>query len=152
MLDPLIFVDLFAETFALLKQHTVGVSHVASLRQSPAVTTSAYWLIGHIVATRAHVLVGLLEAPNTWDLATLARYIPESPIVADSSTYLFADLLRDLERSQAQLNAILGTITPEALQSVVDQRSVGAHLLFYHAHEAYHAGQLDIVCQLARES
>jgi len=38
------------------------------------------------------------------------------------------------------------------LESVVDQRTIGAHLLFYHAHEAYHAGQLDIVGQLARAS
>ena len=150
MLDPLVFVDLFSETYALLRRHTTGVSHAASLRQFPPVSICANWLVGHIVATRAHVLVGLLDAPNAWDLATLARYIPEAPIGDARGAHQFADLLRDLERSQDQLIAILNVIRPATLESVVDQRTIGAHLLFYHAHEAYHAGQLDIVCQLAR--
>ncbi len=94
------------------------------------------------------MLVGLLDAPNTWDLAALARYIPESPVGDAPGAWPFPDLLQDLERSQHQLNAILTAIMPETLQSVIDQRTIGAHLLFYHAHEAYHAGQLEIICQL----
>jgi len=150
MLDPLVLVDLFAETDALLQRHTAGVSHTASLRPLPTSAICVHWLVGHIVATRAHVLVGLLDAPNTWDLMTLARYIPEAPIGDARGAHQFADLLRELERAQDQLIAILNVITPETLESVVDQRTVGAHLLFYHAHEAYHAGQLDMVCQRAR--
>jgi len=99
MLDPLVFVDLFAETYALLNRHTTGLSHATSLRQQPPLSICASWLVGHIVATRAHVLVGLLDAPNTWDLATLARYIPEAPIGDERGAHQFAHLLRYLKRS-----------------------------------------------------
>jgi hypothetical protein len=153
MLDPLIVVDLFAETYALLHQHTSGVTHAASLRHPPGMTICANWLIGHIVATRANVLVGLLEGPHAWDLAALMRYIPESAAIADESgAGHFGELLRELERSQNQLSAILAAVTPDVLQSVVGEQTLGGQLLFYHAHEAYHAGQLDVVCQFARAS
>jgi len=53
MLDPLVFVDLFAETYALLNRYTTGLSHATSLRQQPPLSICASWLVGHIVATRA---------------------------------------------------------------------------------------------------
>ena len=68
MLDPLIFTDLFTETYGLLRRHLTGVNHAMSLRRPPGMTLCANWLIGHIVATRANVLVGLLGEPQTWNL------------------------------------------------------------------------------------
>jgi hypothetical protein len=151
MLDPLIFIDLFTETYALLQRHTAGVSQAMSLHCPSGMTTCANWLVGHIVATRANVLLGLLDVPDGWDLAALMRFIPESAVIVDETgAGHTSQLLSDLARSQNQLLAILTTITPEALQSVVGEQTIGAQLLLYHAHEAYHAGQLDIVCQLAR--
>jgi len=125
MHDPLIIVDLFAETYALLRRHMSGVTHAASLRHPPGVMLCANWLIGHIVATRANVLVGLLDAPQVWDLAALTRYIPESAAIVDErGCGHFGELLRELERSQNQLSAILAADTPDVLQSVVDEQTL----------------------------
>jgi len=64
MIDPLLINDLFVETYALLKRHTAGLTHADSLRQLPFKANCVNWVAGHIVATRANILVGLLDMPN----------------------------------------------------------------------------------------
>lgn len=151
MVDATVAIDLFAETYALLKRHVAGLSHPASLRQLAPTTMCVNWLVGHIVATRAHLLVDVLDAPQIWNAVTLAPYIHESaPLIKENGTRHIDDLISDLDRSQYQLNTLLTSTTAETLQSINDLRTVGEHLLFYHAHEAYHVGQLEVLTQLAR--
>jgi hypothetical protein len=68
MIDPLLLGDLFAETYALLRRHTAGLTHADSLRRPSIKANCVNWVLGHIVATRANVLVGLLDTPNRWDM------------------------------------------------------------------------------------
>src|SRR5262245_26868412 len=112
MLDPLIFTDLFAETYMLLQRHMTGVNEAMSLRRPSGLTLCANWLVGHLVATRANVLVGLLGEPQSWHLAAYMRYVSEmAPTDDETGTALTVHLLHDLERSQNQLLSVLERLT-----------------------------------------
>jgi len=151
MIDPLLLGDLFAETYALLRRHTAGLTHADSLRRPPFRASSVNWVVSHIVATRVNILVGLLDVPNRWDMSMLMRFIPEAPSTDDEmGAWRFEQILQELERTQEHLGMILNGITAETLQTIKGEQTLVAHLISYHAHEAYHAGQLDILCQLAR--
>jgi hypothetical protein len=79
------------------------------------------------------------------------RYIPESaPMTSEMGSWRFEQILHELERTQQQLSTILNTITVGTLQSFKGEQTLAAHLISYHAHEAYHAGQLEILGQFAR--
>src|SRR5262245_42331808 len=77
LIDPLLLFDLFAETYALLRQHTAGLTHADSLRQPPFSSNTITWIVGHIAATRVNILVGILDVPNRWDVGLLIWYRPD---------------------------------------------------------------------------
>jgi len=151
MIDPLLLCDLFAETYALLRRQSAGLTHAESLRRPPFRASSVNWVVSHIVATRVNILVGFLAVPNRWDMSMLMRYIPEAASVdSEVGAWRFEQILPELERTQEQLSTILNDITVERLQTIKGEQTLLAHLISNHAHEAYHAGQLEILCQLAR--
>src|SRR5262245_57827975 len=117
MIDPLLLGDLFAETYTLLRRNTAGLTRDASLYHPPFGTHCANWIVGHIVATRANILVGLLDVPSIWDMRALMRYIPESGQHSDDTgARQFEQMLDELARTHERLSAVLNTLTVEALQ------------------------------------
>ena len=60
-----------------------------------------------------------------------------------------ATLLRDFDRTQEQLCDALTRCTAEDLGAVKRERIVAESLLYYQAREASHAGQIELLCQLA---
>src|SRR5215471_6527632 len=101
MIDPLLLSDLFAETYALVRRHMAGLRHVDSLRNPPFTANGVNWVVGDTVATRANILVGILDAPNRWDTSMLMRYIAESaPVTGDLGAWRFEQLLHELARTQ----------------------------------------------------
>jgi len=105
--------------------------------------------------SRDRILEALGETPSAGE--AVARYARESePITADDAGALPLDeLLRLLAASHATraLAAALGRATPEdpARELKLGQRTttVGARVFFLYFHKTYHAGQTELLRQLA---
>lgn len=139
----------------VLEANTNGVSHQESLA-GPAAGNCCNWVVGHIVASRNHVLRLVGEEPVV-DEATLAAYQRGSEPLRDGSRAReFDQLLRDFARSQERLDAALSSASNEQLAAPVPEGvpkfgdgTVGTALAMLHFHEAYHIGQTGLLRRLA---
>ncbi len=88
----------------------------------------------------------LLDTPSIWDWSTCERFIPGSRPTAATAVHIrFPALLSDLDRTQDQLLAALTRLTGSELNVKKDGQPVGERLVIYATHEAYHAGQLEVL-------
>jgi hypothetical protein len=133
----------------LIHNHVDGVSDEDSLLQPPFKANCLNWIVGHIVWRRNTCLVTLGLAPLLEELVA-ARYMTDSkPITSAAEARPFAQLLDDLDHTQAALKAALEEASETALDQVVENdrgpKRVIEHLQGFHWHETYHIGQLDIL-------
>jgi len=133
----------------LIHNHVDGVSDEDSLLQPPLKANCLNWIVGHIVWRRNTCLVTLGSAPLLEE-SVAARYMTGSPAITSAAeARSFAQLLDDLDRTQAALKAALEEVRDPALDQVVENdrgpKRVIEHLQGFHWHETYHIGQLDIL-------
>ncbi len=148
MIGQLLLQNLYRDSYALVRQQIEGIGHQESLYQPPYGGNCVNWILGHIVVARCNFMM-LLDVPSIWEMAQCRRYIPGSdPVTAESGATPFETLCGDLGRTQEQLLSALGRVSDEKLQETSGDRSIGAHLAFYNSHEAYHAGQLELLRQM----
>ncbi len=141
---------MFTRSHGVIKREAAEVTHDESLRRPPNGGNCLNWVVGHIVVARANVLA-LLGEPPSWDWQGVRRYMPGSAPITDGGEALrFERLLADLDRSQEQLAAALGRLSPERLAAARDGKTLGAELASYHAHEAHHAGQIELLRQCGK--
>jgi len=147
MIAPALLRSLFLESYVKIKEHTAQITHAESV-QSPVLGANCmHWIVGHVVVARCNFLM-LLDTPSIWDWSTCELFIPGStPTAAAANHIRFATLLADLDRAQNQLLAALAQVTASDLDVEKDGQTVGEQLATYAAHEAYHAGQLEILRQ-----
>lgn len=149
MVHPDLLRDLYGQTYAVIRRRTTGLTHEDSLLPPPHGGNCLNWVVGHIVVARANILALLGEQP-AWDWRASKRYLPGStPVVGGEDALRFERLLADLDRSQEQLVAALGRLSPADLAAVEDGKALGAHLACYHSHEVDHEGQTERSRQLA---
>ncbi len=148
MIDSQLLCALFTDTYASVKRQIEGLSHPESVYQPPFGGNCANWIVGHLVVARCNFMM-LLDVPSIWSMDQCRRFIPgSSPVTGADDAVPFQTLVADLERIQEQLLAALGDVAAQKLDVISGDKSVGAHLAFYHAHEAYHAGQLEFLRQM----
>ena len=148
MIDSHLLCVLFADTHAIVKRQIEGLSHLESVYQPPFGGNCVNWIVGHLVVARCNFMM-LLDIPSIWSMDQCRRFIPSSPPVTGvDDAVSFQTLLTDLDRTQEQLLAVLANVPAERLDVISGDKSVGEHLAFYHAHEAYHAGQLEFLRQM----
>jgi len=93
----------------------------------------------------------LLDVPSIWTKDQCMRFIPGSaPVTGDGDSVAFGTLLADFDRTQEQLVSALKESTVENLKHIKAGRTIAESLTYYLAHESHHAGQLEILCILAR--
>ena len=132
----------------LIKQRIEGIEHPESIYQPPFGGNCANWILGHIIVARCNFLM-MLSIPSIWDMAQCRRYIPGSdPITGANGAVSFETLCVDLDNTQEQLLAALDQVSREKLQEFSGEKTIEEHLAFYSSHEAYHAGQLEILRQM----
>ena len=76
-----------------------------------------------------------------------SSFLPQRQRLRAANDIRFATLLADLDRTQNQLLAALAQVTASDLDVEKDGQTVGEQLVTYAAHEAYRAGQLEILRQ-----
>ncbi len=148
MIEPRLLEALFEDTCSTVKRQIDEVTHLESVYQPPFGGNCVNWIVGHLVVARCNFLM-LLDAPSIWDVARCRLFIPGSIPVANADDAVpFETLLADLDRTQEQLLTALAQASAEDLQVISGDKTIGEQLAFYHAHEAYHAGQLELLRQI----
>jgi hypothetical protein len=148
MIEPRFLQALFAGTYDGIKRQMAEITHGDSVRQPPFDGNCINWILGHLVVARCNFLM-MLDVPSIWGMDRCRRYIPGSaPVTGDDDAVPLDSLLAGLDRTQDQLIGALNHVSAEDLCLVKDDQSIGEHLISYHAHESYHLGQLELLCQL----
>jgi len=105
---------------------------------------SPYWILGHILVARLNLLV-MLGEPSIYPAEIFQQFIPGStPGTNNSNTISFSQMASDFKIIHPRFLDIL-TDKETDLETTIEGKSVFGHLLEYLAHEAFHAGQLDIL-------
>jgi len=148
MISQPLLKNLYEESYALVKQQIEGVEHQDSIYQPAYGGNCLNWILGHIIVARCNFMM-LLDIPSIWDMAQCLRYIPGSePITGVKDAILFETLCVDFDKTQEQLLMALDQVSREKLQETSGEKTIGEHLALYNSHEAYHAGQLELLRQI----
>ncbi len=139
---------LFKDSFALVKQQTEGIKHQESIYQPPYGGNCVNWILGHIIVARCNFMM-MLDIPSIWGMVQCRQFIPGSdPIIQPNGAILFETMCVDFDNTQEQLLMALDQVSSEKLQEISGEKTIGEHFAFYNSHEAYHAGQLEILRQV----
>jgi hypothetical protein len=145
-------IQLYQRTQWIIDHQTEGLTHADSLLQLPFRANCMNWVLGHLLVYRDKALELLGKAPILSANET-QRYRRESEPLTDGESALPLDtLLTALRQSSERLVVALGDVAPDRLAAVADEenrRTVGERIEFMQWHETYHAGQLEILRQLA---
>lgn len=152
MAEYAIGADLIAHYFGMnqrvIHMQTEGLTHEESLLTPPFRGNSLNWVIGHMIAGRSSAL-RLLGGTPVWSEQEAAPYVRDSEPIAAEKAYRLEKLIADLDESQERLESALQDLTAQELGQVNGDRTLGERLAFAYWHEAYHAGQTELLRQLA---
>ena len=136
----------------VIDAQTAGLDDAASVLQAGFRANCLNWVVGHIVASRDEVLRALGEA-TLLSRDQTALYARESePIHGSDSPHVPLErLLGLLGESQAVIASALTTLSEDELHGPLGPsgQSLLEWLSFLVWHETYHAGQTDVLRQLA---
>jgi len=139
---------LFTDSYDAIKQQIESISHSVSVQQPPFGGNCIHWITGHLVVARCNLLL-LLDVPSIWQIDKCKKFVPgSSPIINAEDAIPFETIRTDLERTQDLLVTCLNRASDDSLLQIKGDQSVAEQFITYHAHEAYHLGQLEILCQL----
>lgn len=134
-----------------LKRQLAGITHEESLKQLPFRANCLNWVLGHIVEARNYTLE-ILGEERVWSEKACEPYASGSmPIVlAEDRHYHWNKIMADAAESQARIRAKLATLTEAELNTDIGKDiTLRQQLVQMFWHEAYHAGQTEILRQLA---
>jgi hypothetical protein len=143
----------YARNVGIINAQANGLTHAQSLLQPPMRGNCMNWVIGHIVRSRLNVIgaAGGPVPPGN----NFARYERgNQPILADGPDVIpLPEQLARLGETQAALAAWLGGMAEADLDVELDwagNRVSREYLLrFFHFHDTYHTGNLELLRQLA---
>ncbi len=148
------FINSLKRIDGIIKRKTEGLTHEDSMRQLPFPGNCMNWNLGHILVYRMQYL-GVIDGASKPDPAEFAIYGGGSEPLTDSSKAIpLPALLARLDDATAQVIAALESMPAERLAEIYDAErgtTLEDRLIFYLIfHESYHAGQLEILHELAR--
>jgi len=137
----------------IMKGKSAELTHEDSMRQLPFPGNCLNWNLGHILVYRMQYL-GVIDGSSKPDPDEFALYGGGSEPLTDSNKAIpLETLLQRLDEASAMIIAALEAMTPEKLTEIYDAEkgtTVDDRLHFYMVfHEAYHAGQLELLRELA---
>ncbi len=147
MITPDIIIRYFKLNHQVLRMQTKDLTHEESLLTPPFRANCLNWVLGHIVVYRGQALA-LLGREPVWNEERSAPYNRESEPLQAQDALPLEQILADLEVTQERLAAALDGLTAEDLERPVDDRTLAQRLTFAYWHEAYHAGQTELLRQL----
>lgn len=137
----------------IIQRKTEGLTHEDSMRQLSFPANCMNWNLGHLLVYRMRLL-GVIDGVSDADPDEFAVYGAGSPPLTDSENAIpLPTLLARLDDVSARLIAALEGMEESRLDEMYDEargRTVEGQLTFYLIfHESYHAGQLEVLQELA---
>ena len=153
MHSPTLYTKILGTTNHVIKEKTEGLTHADSMLQLPFPGNCMNWILGHMLVYRMQCL-GVIDGESKPDEGELALYGFGSEPMTDSNKAIpLETLLARLDDATEQINAALDKMPESRLEVILDEEqdvSVEQRLHFYLVfHEAYHAGQLEPLYELA---
>jgi uncharacterized damage-inducible protein DinB len=150
------YIDSIERIDRIIKSKTENLTHTDSMKQLPFPGNCMNWNLGHLLVYRMQYL-GLLDGTSQADPAEFALYGGGSQPLTDSDKAIpLPVLLERLDDASAQIIAALSALPPERLSEWYDEEkgiTLADRLNFYLVfHESYHAGQLELLRELALAS
>ena len=144
----------YALNIRLIKMQTAGLSHADSLIQTPYNINCLNWVLGHIAVGRDSVLRLIGARPLLSEVETLRYKTESNPITEDGPDVIkLKKLLKVLASGQARIEDGFGDLTEAdiAKEIQVGERliTLGTRLHGFYFHDTYHAGQTDLLRQIA---
>ncbi|MBI9043591.1 MAG: DinB family protein [Anaerolineaceae bacterium] len=138
----------------IIKSQTNGLTHADSILQLPFRGNCMNWVLGHLINSR-DIVFSFLDVPTILNEKEKQLYqYGSTPITSASQEAMTLDsLMESLGRSQEVLEEAINSLKDEEFDRKVnwDERelSLFQFIQFFHWHEAYHTGQLELLRQLA---
>lgn len=154
MITPESLLSNFERDASYLRDHLAGLTHADSLLQPPVRGNCINWILGHIVCYRSYALQ-ICNLPPVIHDTVAHRYARESaPVTGEADDVAnFAELVQAYWTGHEELVAYLRTMTPEQASETVTAAGFTlprAELLTnFMRHESYHAGQFELLRELA---
>jgi hypothetical protein len=144
----------FQDNHYVIKRQSHQITNTESLIEPPFRGNTMNWVVGHILVGRDEVLTLLEAKPVMPHPADVESYQTGSdPKQIGYNPVPFNRLLDLLNESQIRLEKALTGIPDPAfskiVQTAVGPKSLQAAINDLHWHETYHAGQLELLRQLA---
>ena len=138
---------------AVIRMQTRGITQAESLLQPPFQGNCMNWVVGHILTSRG-TICELLGLETVFSPVELATYDRGSAVMTGTATALeLKTLLEWVKESDERICRALEALPEGALQEEVplgkSKGPLGGHILFLIWHESYHAGQLELLRNLA---
>ena len=148
-----IFTAYYEILHRVIKGELTGLTHAASLVQPLSGGNCLNRVLGHIVYYGRESVLGCLGEQVPWTQAESARYYKHSePITRQEQALPLEQIIEALERSQALILAALQRLSEAELNEQLDEETRAEKIRGLQWHETYHAGQLELLGQLARSS
>jgi hypothetical protein len=147
-------IERFELTQMLIDRHLKDLTHAHGLVQPPFQGNCINWVLGHILVSRDEAL-DLLGSMPVMSHDQLERYRRGSPpVTAGGEDAKHLDELRSLmndalNRLRARLEGIRAADLEVKAKFREDVAPLRRHVDFLHWHETYHAGQLELLRQVA---
>jgi len=136
----------------IMQLNTDGVTHEESLVRAVPTGSHINWVLGHVVATRCLLLLGLRQE-SPWSEETLAIYRRGSSGAVEANYLPFDEIVRAFHVTQERILSGIGTVSDEEMITVSSAspkpEPAGATLLRLAIHEGYHLGQIGILRRVA---
>jgi hypothetical protein len=150
MISRKMLITMFDYSYFLVNQSIQGITHQESLLQAPGGGNPVNWILGHIITSRCNVLA-MLKVDPPWDFSRCKPYVPDSkPIAPGDLVENFEIMKTDLEKTQEVLLEVIQKLNKENLEEKAGEGNLGEELAGYEVHEAYHAGQIEILKQILK--
>ena len=134
--------QLYGLTYRVTGNNLEGITHEEALAALDPGGNCINWVLGHMVVSRDELLEHL-GAEGVCSDELRERYSRGSAaITSESDAEPLDRLLGFYEESQKRIVAAIG--------DVEDEEEAERHLLTYHFHDTYHAGQLGLLRRFVR--
>ena len=151
-MNPEIILNQLEMCHYIVKKNVGEITHEQSLLQPAPAGNCLNWVLGHLVATRSNLLLGLGAEP-VWGEADRKRYDRHGPPVRSASEAKRLDAIWEAyDMSQNRLRQALPALSPAQLASPAPfsptnrpDETLGSLLVSVAFHDAYHTGQTGIL-------
>jgi len=152
MISAEALVSAFGRNANYVHTHLKDLPQADALLQPPVNGNCIHWIVGHIVCYRNYILEALGQTAILPEAKRFAR--GSAPVLGpEAGLPAFDTLVNAYDQAQDRIAAGIRGLTPEQAVEVISQLEFtmprAELIMSYMRHESYHAGQLELLREIA---